>query len=223
MTFSKALDREITAQGISVTEIAKKSGISKGTIYNILNGTTEEERIRPSTRRRIAEGCNRDLKVLPDGGVLFIEPDTAPTAVETTYDLALRFMPFRPFWTDRFCKEPFDWLHQMEVSGALPGLGAVDRVYQKREEFLSLVVENASEVGVTRIRFDLRIAFDQGPSEVLTCHLARHVGAGQDLEVSLFLLPERSFELEVMNPVFTDVDGQALGGISSISYTYRGE
>jgi len=60
MTFREALEREITTQGISVGEVVRKSNVSKGTIYNILNGTTEDARIRAATRRALAHGCDRE-------------------------------------------------------------------------------------------------------------------------------------------------------------------
>ena len=72
MTFKEALQAEINLQGLSVAIIAKASGISKGAIYNILNGTTEEARIRPSTCKAIALACDRELRH-EDDGVEFVE------------------------------------------------------------------------------------------------------------------------------------------------------
>ena len=72
MTFREALQSEINLQGLSVAQIAEASNVSKGAIYNILNGTTEDDRIRPGTRKALAQACDRD--VVPEGeGVTFVE------------------------------------------------------------------------------------------------------------------------------------------------------
>ncbi len=222
MTFKEALEREIASQGLSVAEITRISGVSKGTIYNILNGTTVEARIRPSTRRSIARGCNRELRSLEDGGVLFVERG-APDASEAPSDVRLNLLPNRPFLSDRFLKEPFDWLHTLEEEGALSGIQAVDRVFQKREEFLGLVMENGGEVGLMEVRFDLRVAFeDGGPSRVFPCRLQQQVGPGRTLEETVFLLAGPPYVLELLNPAFTDSEGQT-GGIGDPAvYHFRG-
>ena len=67
MTFREALQQEIDAQGLSVAQVAKDSNLSKGAIYNIMNGTTEAARIRPATRKAIAAACGRALRADRDG------------------------------------------------------------------------------------------------------------------------------------------------------------
>ena len=220
MTFREALERELTTQGISVTEVARGSGVSKGTIYNILNGTTEDARIRPSTRRAIARGCNRQLKVLADGGVLFVEPSEVS---EAPSDISLRFFSQRPFLSDHHVQEPFDWLHRMEETGALPGIRIVDRVFQRREDFLSLIVDNGSGAPIGEVQFDLRVVYEEsGPAEVLSCRLVCHIPPGTQGEETLFLLAGGAFVLDILNPVFTDADGQTIGVSSTFTYYFKG-
>ncbi len=221
-TFREALEREIAAQGLSVTEVTRNSGLSKGAIYNILNGKTEEERIRPATRRAIARGCNRELEVLEDGGVLFVErgqerPPDRPREVE------LRLAPGRPFLEERFLGEPFDWLHSLEEEGMLTGARAVDRVFQKREEFLSLVVENRGQVAVVEVRFDLRVMFENGgPARRFSSRLPAHVPSGGRVEQTLFLLGGPPYCLELVNPVFTDSEGQVKDIDATLTYLHKG-
>ena len=131
MIFREALEREIAAQGISVAEVARISGVSKGAIYNILNGKTDESRIRPATKRAIARGCNRDLEMLRDGGVRFVEAGGEPSA-DRRPDVALRLTPGRPFLDGQFFREPFDWLHGLEEEGTPGGIRTVDRGFQRR-------------------------------------------------------------------------------------------
>jgi len=190
MNFRDALEHELQVQGISVAAVATASGVSKGAIYNILNGTTEEERIRPSTRHALARGCGKSLDIDPDGAHRFVnsaEESTSPATGEEVDVPGLRvsFVPGQPFLPDRHMAEVFNWLNRLEESGTLSGLGVVDRVYQKRTEFLSLVVENIGEK-MTWVEFPLSIAFDEGPNETFTCRLPSAEAEGR-LEVTIHL------------------------------------
>ncbi len=222
MTFRDALEQEIKTQGISVTEIARISDVSKGAIYNIINGTTEEARIRPATRRAIARGCNRDLKILGDGGVLFVERGLTDDTKAVT-DVRMRVIPDRPFLGDHYIKPPFDWLHKMEDEGELSGVGTVDSVFQKKEEFLSLIVENDRLIPITDLAFELQVAFDEGgPAAVFSCRTTSPIPAGESLEETLFLLAGPPYQLELRNLTCTDAEGQISTVSAPISYRFQG-
>lgn len=225
MTFRDALEREIAAQGLSVAEIARISGVSKGAIYNILNGKTEEDRIRPSTRRAIARGCNRDLEVLEDGGVRFVAPG-APDGMqgpEEAQEVALRLAPGRPFLEAAYLKAAFDWLHELESGGALSGPRTVDRVFQKRSEFLSVVVENGGDEPVQEVRFEVRVSFDGGEgSQTFSAGVHTPVPAGGQVEETLFPSAGPPYSLELMNPVYVDSEGRARAIGSAPKYLHKG-
>lgn len=222
MTFRDALEREISAQSLSVAEVAQKSGLSKGAIYNILNGKTEEERIRPSTRRAIARGCNRNIEVSEEGAVLFVEHGR-PGPVDEPGEVELRLVPGRPFLAEQFLREPFDWLYSLEEEGVLTGTRTVDRVFQKREEFLSLVVENRGQAVVTEVRFDLRVTFEGGgPAKQFSSRLSGYVPCGGHVEETLFLQAGPSYCAELLNPVFTDPEGQTKELDGDLKYSHKG-
>ena len=223
MTFREALQHEITGQGLSVTEIARASGLSKGAIYNILNGKTVESRIRAATRRAIAGACNRKLVALDDGGVLFVESEGGAESIPSQ-DVVLRLDPFRPFLEDRFFREPFDWLHGLEEEGVLHGVGVVDRVFQKREDFLSLAIANTGPTSLVEFGFERRVAFgEDGPSERVPAQLPLDLPPGGDAEETLFVHAGPSFALELLNINFTDADGRTEAVSGPFRYVHRGE
>ena len=223
MTFREALAREIAAQGISVTEVAQKSRVSKGAIYNILNGTTEEARIRPSTRRALARGCNRMLKMMPDGGVVFAVSgeDEAPREVLLA-DVDFAFVPLRPFLSHAHVREPFDWLYEQEVRGSL-SLGTVDRVFQRREEFLSLEVFNEGDAAVLGVQFTLRVSYKKGPAGKVACRIDPPVLPGVKMEYTLFLLAGPPFALELADARCVDAGGQVRRIDGEPAYSYEGD
>jgi len=209
MKFRDVLEREITSQGLSVAEVARASGLSKGAIYNILNGSTEDARIRPATRRALAQGCNRELHVLEDGSARFEEGVEAPTA-PVSDALTMRLVPERPFLESRFVREAFDWLHEQEEQGALAGVGAVDRVFQRRSDFLSLEVENQGTVGLSEVRFDLGVTYaGSGPAASFPVRIPAHALPSERVEVTVFLSVGPPFCLQVRSPSFSDVEGQS--------------
>ncbi len=222
MTFRDALEREIAAQGLSIAEVAEKSNVSKGAIYNILNGKTEEDRIRPSTRRAIARGCNRELEGLEDGTVVFVDPQEAhieALASEVSIDL----LSGRPFLEGAFFKAPFDWLHELEEAGQLSDIHTVDRVFQRREDFLSVIVENHSEDVVDDLRFELKVVFTGGkPSGRFPYRMPLPLRAGERREETVFLLAGTGFELDLVGASYRDAEGQTrrLGGTHT--YPYEG-
>ncbi len=188
MTFSDLLQQEIQTQGISVAEVSKASGISKGAIYNILNGTTEEERIRPSTRHALARGCQRVLEIDADGTHRFVSTiSSAPADVqepEDATDLRVGFSPARPFRAERHLADVFNWLNGLEEEGRLAGLAVVDRVYQKKDDFLSLVVENHTTDDLKSVEIPISIAYDDGPNETFGCKFS-HVLSGGRAEMTV--------------------------------------
>jgi len=221
MTFREALEREITTQGISVGEVARKSRVSKGTIYNILNGTTEDARIRAATRRALAQGCDRELQVLPDGSVRFaLAEDQAPPGEPA--EIALRFLPFVDFMSQHHLREPFDWLYAQEESGALTGLNIVDRVFQRRSEFLGFEIHNAGDTALLEGQIVLNIRFDVGPRDRITCQTARGIAPDERVQQTLFLLAGPAFELTVQDAVFTDATGKILQAVQPLTYRFEG-
>jgi transcriptional regulator with XRE-family HTH domain len=226
MTFREALEREINTQGISVAEVAEKSRVSKGTIYNILNGTTEEARIRTATRRALARGCNRDLKILSDGGVMFVipnQPVAEPEKIESVADVAITLVPFRPFLSHSYFREPFDWLFEQEERGRLPGLQTVDRVFQRRNDFLAIELFNFGNQVISDVQFDLKVTFHSGPVAKIACRLDRSIPPGERLEQTLFLLAGPAYMLSLDEAVCCDVEGQFLGIAAIPTYRFEGD
>lgn len=220
MTFREALSREIATQGISVTEVAQKSRVSKGAIYNILNGTTEEARIRPSTRRALARGCNRALKVMPDGGVIFVVSEDAEIPREDVLaNVGFEFVSHRPFLSHAHVREPFDWLYEQELRGSLK-IRTVDRVFQRREEFLSLCVFNDGDSAISEVQFTLRVSYRKGPVGEIGCSLELPIAPGSRVEQSLFLLAGPPFVLEVVDAMCADAGGMArrIGAVPTYSF-----
>ena len=221
MTFREALEREITTQGISVGEVARKSNVSKGTIYNILNGTTEDARIRAATRRALAHGCDRELQVLPDGNVRFVVPEGESPPGEAA-EVVLRFLPFTDFLDQNHLREPFDWLYAQEESGALSGLGIVDRVFQRRPEFLGLEIHNIGDAALTEGQFLLDVRFDTGPGGRIPCRIVQGVAPDERIQQTLFLLAGPAFELTVRDAVLTDTTGKVQHVDQALTYRFEG-
>jgi transcriptional regulator with XRE-family HTH domain len=221
MHFRDALEKEIRSQGLAVAEIAEGSGLSKGAIYNILNGKTEEERIRPSTRRQIASACNRDLQLLDDGSVVFVEPGDKPDDPDGSA-VQLSLIPERPFLDDSFLREPFDWIHSLEANGELLGRPTVDRVFQRRDDFLSLVVENNGLEDVSNVKFDIVVNFTDGQVGKFNCRLPGALRPGGRQEQTVFLHTGPPFSLDLVRAVYVDNDGQNLQVPGKISYVNEG-
>lgn len=201
MTFREALQAEINLQGLSVAQIAKDSSVSKGAIYNILNGTTEDARIRPATRKALAAACNREVR--PEGdGVLFVEPG-AETPVETadtqvSEQVVLSWRSDRPFLADDHVSAGFDWLHALEADGTLGGLRIVDRVYQNRAEFLSLIVSNRCDETIESVRLGFTVSYGkQSLSHDFTSFHAETCLPGEALEVTAFVCVGPPFTLSL--------------------------
>ena len=224
MNFRDALQHEITTQGLAINDIAKASGLSKGAIYNILNGKTEEDRIRAATRRAIAGGCNRDLEILPDGGVRFVEPGEMPDGVpDLPSEVELTLVPDRPFLDQGYLQEPLDWLHGLEEKGMLSGIRTVDRVFRNRDEFLSLVARNAGADSVKGLRFDLTVKFDTtGASERFQISRSVSISPGGSAEHTIFPLAGPAYRLRLTNPVYLDFGGEARGAGDELNYRYEG-
>jgi len=222
MTFREALEREIAAQALAVADIAEISGVSKGAIYNILNGKTEDERIRPATRKAIARGCNRELETMDDGGVRFVDPgERVPRQVAA--DILLTVAAARPFLQDRFFREPFDWLHGLEESRVLTGLDPVDRVYQRREDFLGLVLENRGSTSVAELRFDLEVTYSGSAATArFALKWPAQLEPGQSAERTLFLGAGPAFDLTIINPSCNDGTGEARGLEGPVAYAHKG-
>ena len=189
MTFRDQFQAEIQTQGISVADVAKASGISKGAIYNILNGTTEEDRIRPSTRHALARGCRRSLQIDSDGTHRFVSPgvadltQVAPPAVGGA-EIRVAFVSGRTFRPDLHAADIFNWLNEQEEAGALNGLGVVDRVYQKRSEFVSLVMENDTGGALRSVEIPISLAYDSGPNKTFSC-LFPQIESGAKAEMTV--------------------------------------
>lgn len=226
MTFREAFEREINTQGISVAEVAHKSHVSKGTIYNILNGTTEEARIRSATRRALARGCNRDLKILPDGGVMFVASNQAvaePETPEAVAEVSIKLVPFRPFLSHSYFREPFDWLFEQEERGRLPGLQTVDRVFQRRDDFLAIELFNFGSQVISDVQFNLKVTFHSGPVAKIACCLDRPIPPGERLEQTLFLLAGPAYLLSLDEAVCCEIEGQFLGIAATPTYRFEGD
>jgi transcriptional regulator with XRE-family HTH domain len=222
MTFREALEREIAAQGISVAEVAQKSNVSKGTIYNILNGTTEEARIRAATRRAIARGCDRDIETLPDGSVVFVDPQE-DQAVHSSQDIHFEWVPFRPFRGQAHLSEPFDWLHAQEEVGRLVGLKTVDRVFQQREDFLELVVKNMGDLNIVEISFTTHVVFDNGVMANIESVIQGSILPGQSRRYTVFLLAGASYHLTLYDVTYLDENNQSWQVSNVPSYRFKGD
>ena len=221
MNFRDALEKEIRSQGLAVAEIAKGSGLSKGAIYNILSGKTEEDRIRPSTRRQITSACNRDLELLDDGSIIFVEPGEGGETPDDS-DIQLSLTPERPFLNDSFVREPFDWLHELEANGELKGTPTVDRVFQRRGDFLSLDVENNGRDGISSMKFDLVVEFKGGQAGKFNCGMPGVLDPGSRLERTVFLFTGPAFSLEIRNASYNHIDGQNLRVPGKIRFINEG-
>lgn len=221
--FRDVLQQEIQSQGLSVAEVAKASGISKGAIYNILNGTTEDARIRPSTRRDLARGCHRELKVGPDGSSRFVEQlllETDPAQTGAA-GIKVAFQPTRPFLQDCFVADVFNWLHEQEQTGALSGVDIVDQVYQKRHAFLSLVIENASGTDVRNAEVRFSLDYDNGPSKMFACRTSR-LAAGDSWEATVCVCQGPSFGVSALGGQGHGEDGTDLKIDAGSIYRYEG-
>lgn len=211
MTLKEAIEREIVSQGISAIDVSKASGVSKATIYNILNGLTDDTRIRPSTKRAIAKGCSRELRMLNDGGVEFVPPGSKAEALEIASNatVRLRYAAGRPFLSDSFCREAFDWLHDMEASGRIPRCDVVNRVFQKRPDFLSFIIENAGRSDVTAALFSLDVSIPKSRVQRTFSFSDIHpIPPLARAEVTVFLAEaDFDFDAEISQVTLYDVDG----------------
>ncbi|GEM_PF-1251407 len=213
MTLKEAIEKEVVSQGISAIDISKASGVSKATIYNILNGLTDDGRIRPSTKRAIARGCNRELRLLSDGGVEFVRPGlkTESPEMPSGATVRLRYAAGRPFLSDGFCQEALDWLHDMERAGRVPRCDIVNRVFQKRPDFLSLSLENAGHSEITSVTFSLAVSIPKGRLQrTFSFSGLRPTPPLARAEVTLFLSDaEFDFDVEISQVALNDVEGEA--------------
>lgn len=210
MTLKEAIEREILSQGISAIDISKASGVSKATIYNILNGLTDDVRIRPSTKRAIARGCGRELRILGDGGVEFITPGSKSEPPEPlNAAVRLRYLPGRSFLSDSFCQEAFDWLHTMESTGRIPSCDIVNRVFQKRADFLSLIIENTGNSEIMAASFVLDVSIPRSRLQrTFPFSVSYPTPPQKKSEVTLFLEEaEFDFDVEVSRVILRDTDG----------------
>lgn len=221
--FRDVLQQEIQSQGLSVADVAKTSGVSKGAIYNILNGTTEDARIRPSTRRALARGCRRELEVGPDGSSRFVEQlvSEADPAPADGAGIKVAFQPTRPFLRNCFVADVFNWLHEQEQKGALSGVDIVDQVYQKRHAFLSLIVENASGTDVTNAEVRFSLDYDNGPSKMFAYRTSR-LAAGGSWEATVCVCQGPSFGVSALGGQGQGEDGTDLKIDAGSVYRYEG-
>jgi len=234
VTFREALQREINVQGLSVAQIAKASKVSKGAIYNILNGTTEDERIRPGTRKALALACDRD--VIPEGdGVTFVKrgaevpPDPGPTGETSGHDMSLApsivvsWLPNRPFLPEYHLGPAFDWLHGLEQKSQLSGLRLVDRVYQKRPSFLSIILHNKGSEVVARADVDLEVEYASlGVQETFHLSATEPVQPGHSLEQTVFVCAGAPYAAVIRRAKVTTTDGQNFKPVSPETFTFGG-
>jgi transcriptional regulator with XRE-family HTH domain len=234
VTFREALQREINVQGLTVAQIAKASKVSKGAIYNILNGTTEDERIRPGTRKALALACDRD--VIPEGdGVTFVKigsevpPAPGPTGGVVGNDLSLSpsivvsWLPNRPFLSEYHLGPAFDWLHGLEQKSQLNGLSLVDRVYQKRPDFLSIILHNKGSEVVVRADVDLEVEYASlGVQEKFHLSVTEPVQPGHSLEQTVFVCAGASYTAAIQRAKVTTTDGQNFKPVSPELFTFGG-
>ena len=200
MTFKDALQAEINLQGLSVAQIAEGSSVSKGAIYNILNGTTEDARIRPATRKALAAACNREVR--SDGaGVVFVEAGQVTLPAESVPQndaVHLRWVVDRLFLKGNHAKQVFDWLHVAEEKQRLPGIGLVNRVYQNRPDFLSLVVQNEAEGPVTGVWVNLTVSYDTLDLDyAFSVRLTDVCAVGQSLEETVYICAGPAYRLSI--------------------------
>jgi len=225
VTFRKALQNEINLQGLSVAQVAKDSKVSKGAIYNILNGTTEDVRIRHVTRKALARACNREVR--PDGdGVVFVEigADRPPQGdLESMESVLLTWLAERPFLTDRHAGPAFDWLQKMEEAAKLPGLRLVDRVYQNRPDFLSLAVHNDGGSTVSQIRLSLNVTYESaGLAHDFAVRINGTLSPGASLEETVFVCAGAPYHLSIVRAELTTDDGSALSAVVPETFSYSG-
>ena len=225
MTFREALQTEINLQGLSVAQVAKDSKVSKGAIYNILNGTTEDVRIRPATRKALARACNRD--VMPDGnGVVFVETDADPAPrgdLESTETVSMSWITDRPFLTDRHAGPAFDWLHKMEEASKLPGLRIVDRVFQNQPDFLSLALHNKGGAIVSQILLGLKVTYEfEELAHGFDLRISGSLSPGDSFEETVFVCAGAPYELTIVRAELTTVDGSALRPVVPETFLFPG-
>ena len=212
MTFKEALQAEINLQGLSVAQIATDSSVSKGAIYNILNGTTEDARIRPATRKAIASACNRDVRADGDG-VVFVEIGMEPVAAVLSAvhqaSVVLTWLSGRPFLKEDHAGPAFDWLHTMEEQKQLSGIRLVDRVYQNRPDFLSVAVHNKGKDPVLNVSIDLSVTYAaSGPRHSFSTVLSEACLPGRSLEETVFVCAGAPFTLVVDRAQLTTASGE---------------
>ena len=225
MIFRDALQAEINLQGLSVARVAEASGLSKGAIYNILNGTTEDARIRPTTRKALAFACNRKLRVDGDG-VAFVEigAESLPQpTLETRSDLTITWMEHRPFLAEHHAGAAFDWLQEMEVSRQLSGLGVVNRVYQNRPDFLSITIHNKGTYKVTQIRSMLRVVYGSPDlSYTFPVSLGDVLLPGALAEQTVFICVGNPYVLSVEQAECSTGEGTVTGPAAPVPYSFGG-
>jgi transcriptional regulator with XRE-family HTH domain len=214
VTFKDALQTEIDLQGLSVAQIAQDSSVSKGAIYNILNGTTEDARIRPATRKALAAACNRDVR--PDGdGVVFVESGAAQVTRQQSSQedsVVLSWLTGRSFLTERHASAAFDWLHAREEVKELSGLHIVDRVYQNRADFLSLALNNKGAESITTVSVGLTVHYrDQDLSHSFSAGLSEPCAPGEFLEQTVFVCVGEPYSLSVEHADLTSATGAQQG------------
>lgn len=225
MTFREGLQTEINLQGLSVAQVAKDSKVSKGAIYNILNGTTEDVRIRPATRKALARACNREVR--PDGdGVTFVETDADPAPrgdLESTETVSLTWLTERPFLTDRHAGPAFDWLHKMEEASKLPGLRLVDRVFQNQPDFLSLAVHNKGGSIVSQIHLGLSVIYESaGLAHDFDLRFNGSLSPGASSEETVFVCAGAPYQLTIVRAEMTTDDGSALSPVVPDTFSFSG-
>lgn len=210
MTLKDAIEKEIISQGISAIDISKASGVSKATIYNILNGLTDDVRIRPSTKRAIARGCGKELRMLGDGGIEFVKAGSKMEAPEpSNATIRLHYVSGRPFLSSSFCQEAFDWLHNMETSGRIPPCDVVNRVFQRRPDFLSLVIENTGPSEISAVNFLLDVSIPKNRLQrTFSFSGIQPTSPLRKSEVTLFVEEANfDFDVEISQIALRDADG----------------
>ena len=225
MTFREALQTEINLQGLSVAQMARDSKVSKGAIYNILNGTTEDVRIRPVTRKALARACNREVRLDGDG-VIFVKSGadlTLQADLEPMASVLFTWLAERPFLTDRHASPTFDWLHEMEEAAKLPGLRLVDRVYQNRPDFLSLIVNNESGMTVSQIRLNLNVRYEStGLEHGFDLRVGGSLSPGASFEETVFVCAGAAYRLSLVRAELRTDDGTSLNSIVPETFSFSG-